>query len=216
MIGYNLSDDEKRMLEIKRMLHRSMNGVVSESMKAKGADYRLNYGVAYPRLKEIASNYGKDKAFAEQLWASSVREMKILATMLYPPDTFEEATAEEWIDSFTQLEMVEQACFNLFSSLAYAPSLACRCVKSESKWRRITGLLLAYRLSLKNYSWINEEVKLLAEAVKPLLSATVPSIELRVAVQLLNVLFRNVQYRPLLENVLAGEGYDWLDEENGK
>lgn len=36
-----------------------MNGVVSQSMREKGLDYKLNFGIELPRLKEIAARYEK-------------------------------------------------------------------------------------------------------------------------------------------------------------
>ena len=79
---------------MKQELHLTMNGVVSESMKAKGADYRVIYGVAYPQLKTMAKEYPKEASFARLLWNSNIREMMILATMLWPPDSFPEKTAD--------------------------------------------------------------------------------------------------------------------------
>ena len=34
-----------------------MNGMVSQSMRQKGMEYKLNFGIEYPRIKEIAAGY---------------------------------------------------------------------------------------------------------------------------------------------------------------
>ena len=43
--------------QIKRIIRGSMNGVTVESMEQKGIHYKENYGVALPRLRDIAKQY---------------------------------------------------------------------------------------------------------------------------------------------------------------
>ena len=45
--------------EIKAQFRLFMNGVVSQSMREKGLDYKLNFGIELPRLKEISLRYEK-------------------------------------------------------------------------------------------------------------------------------------------------------------
>jgi hypothetical protein len=40
--------------EIKTQLRLSMNGIVSTHQRRQGLDYKINFGVEIPRLKEIA------------------------------------------------------------------------------------------------------------------------------------------------------------------
>ena len=40
--------------DIKGQFRLFMNGVASQSMREKGLDYKLNFGIELPRLKEIA------------------------------------------------------------------------------------------------------------------------------------------------------------------
>ena len=40
--------------EIRKELRLAMNGVISTSMREKGIVYKLNFGVPYPEIKEIA------------------------------------------------------------------------------------------------------------------------------------------------------------------
>ena len=47
----NLQDEIR---EIRGQLRRAMNGVTSTSMREKGIVYKLNFGVSYPDIKEIA------------------------------------------------------------------------------------------------------------------------------------------------------------------
>ena len=79
---------KEQLKEIKTQLRLSMNGAVSQSMREKGLVYKLNFGVELPRIKSIASAYGKDHALAQALWKEDIRECKILAGLLQPVDSF--------------------------------------------------------------------------------------------------------------------------------
>ena len=51
---------QEKIRDIKQQLRLNMNGVASGSMREAGIEYRLNFGVGIPRLKEIASESGKN------------------------------------------------------------------------------------------------------------------------------------------------------------
>ena len=54
--------------EIKSRFRLFMNGVISQSMREKGMGYKLNFGIEYPRIKEIAVGYEKNHELAQALW----------------------------------------------------------------------------------------------------------------------------------------------------
>ena len=72
-------DVKEQLKDIKTQLRLSMNGVVSQSMREKGLDYKLNFGVELPRIKSIAAAYEKSHDLAQALWKENIRECKILA-----------------------------------------------------------------------------------------------------------------------------------------
>ncbi len=133
--------------DIRSRLRLAMNGVVSTSMRQKGIDYKLNFGVSLPKIKEIANQYKKDVILAEILWAEDVRELKILATLLYPIESFTQETAEKWIKEVQHQEIAEQYCHNLLQHLPYADELALSLIFSEDKeYESVIGFLLYARL----------------------------------------------------------------------
>ena len=73
---------QQTIKEIKKQLRLSMNGVVSTLQRRQGLDYKINFGVEIPRLKEIALRYSKDVELAEELWKENIRESKLLAIFL--------------------------------------------------------------------------------------------------------------------------------------
>ena len=66
----------ERVKEIKRSFRTVMDGATAQSMRQKGLDYRLNWGVTIPRLREMADETGQDYDLAIALWKEDVRECK--------------------------------------------------------------------------------------------------------------------------------------------
>lgn len=140
---------EQRVEQVKRMLRLSMNGVVSGCMSASGLDYKLNYGVQLPRVKELAAGMDKDKMFAQRLWMSDCREMMLLATMLFPKDSFDEEMALKWISECHNMELVEQLSLNLLRNMEYADDLIIKLLEKQGKYERATAYVLASFLFLR-------------------------------------------------------------------
>ena len=137
---------DSQILEIRRKIRLSMNGIVSEQMTKKGILYKKNYGVAFPRIKEIASAYLPNHDLAQRLWNLQIRETMIMATLLQPADKFTIQLADEWAKKFNQIEIIEQSCMNLFSRLSFSTFLSIEWISSKSSWLQTTGYVLAARV----------------------------------------------------------------------
>ena len=72
-------DVHETVREIKSKFRLYMNGMASQSMRDRGLSYKLNFGIEYPRIKEIAANYEPDHDLAQALWKENIRECKIMA-----------------------------------------------------------------------------------------------------------------------------------------
>jgi 3-methyladenine DNA glycosylase AlkD len=142
-------DLHEQLKEIKTQLRLSMNGVVSASMREKGLNYRVNFGVELPRIKEIATAFEKSHPLAQSLWKEEIRECKILATLLQPVDEFLPEIAEIWIESIPTMEIAELLSMNLLQHLPYAPAYAMRWIASEGEYYQICGYLTIARLLLR-------------------------------------------------------------------
>lgn len=135
---------------IRTDLRLTMNGVVSSSMRDKGMDYKMNFGVDLPRIKGIAAKYEPSADLALELWKLDVRELKILSTILYPVDEFTEANADEWASEIPNQEIREYLCSNLLQKLPYADELVQKWTAHSDEHIRITGFWLYVRLMLIN------------------------------------------------------------------
>ena len=123
-----------------------MDGAVAQSMRDKGVDYHLNWGVTLPRLQQMAADYGKDYDLAIALWKENVRECKILATMIMPPEKVLPEVIDIWMEQITTQEIAEQTAFNLFQHLPYAPEKAYIWMASDKVLYQLCGFHILSRL----------------------------------------------------------------------
>lgn len=149
---------QEQLKEIKTQFRLAMNGVVSQSMREKGLNYKMNFGVELPRLKEIASRYEKNHDLAQALWKENIRESKILAGMLQPIDSFYPEIADIWIEDMQYPEIAEITCMTLFQHLPYAPAKAFEWIADERELFQMCGFLLAARLLAKGLQ-LNERAE---------------------------------------------------------
>lgn len=126
-----------------------MNGMVSQSMREKGMEYKLNFGIEYPRIKEIAAGYEPDHELVQALWKENIRECKILAGLLQPADTFYPEIADIWIEGMDYPELAEYTVMNLFQRLPYASEVVFRWMADEREMFQLCGFLLMARLLMK-------------------------------------------------------------------
>lgn len=135
--------------DIKSKFRLFMNGMVSQSMREKGMEYKLNFGIEYPRIKEIATGYEPDHELAQALWKENIRECKILAGLLQPADTFYSEIADIWIEGMDYPELAEYTVMNLFQRLPYASEVVFRWIADEREMFQLCGFLLMARLLMK-------------------------------------------------------------------
>lgn len=149
-----------RVKEIKQSFRQMMDGAVAKSMRDKGLDYKLNWGATLPRLREMADELGKDYDLAIALWKEDVRECKILATMVMPADRMLSEVCDIWMEQLTSQEIAEQAAFNLWQHLPYAPEKAFQWIAYEKEYYQLCGFHVLTRLFMNgqepNERGINE------------------------------------------------------------
>ena len=140
---------QETIKEIKKQFRLFMNGVVSQSMREKGLDYKLNFGIEVPRIKEIASKFEKNHEVAQALWKENIRECKIMAGLLQPVDTFYPDIADIWVEGMRYPEVAELTVMNLFQHLPYASDKAFEWMAHEEEYFQMCGFLLMARMLMK-------------------------------------------------------------------
>ena len=165
-----LDQVENKIKEIKQSFRFLMNGPASQSMREKGLDYRLNWGVPFIQLKSMAKDIGKDYDLAIALWKEDIRECKILATLLMPAEKMPQEVAEIWMEQTRSQEMAEMQAFNLYQYVSYAPVIAYQWMASHEDVYQICAYGILARLFMKgqepNDRGINEFIDQAVTALK--------------------------------------------------
>ena len=150
----------EQIKQIKRSFRSAMNGPVSQSMRDKGTLYKLNWGVALPKLREMAQRYTPSYELAIELWKEPIRECKLMALMLMPPEDMPMEVVDIWMEQTHTQELAEVAAVQLYQHLSYAPLLAFKWMASADALPQITAYTLLGRLFMKgmepNERGINE------------------------------------------------------------
>ena len=153
-----MAEIQDTIREIKSKFRLFMNGMVSQSMREKGLDYKLNFGIELPRLREIAARYEKNHEVAQALWKENIRECKILAGMLQPVETFYPEIADIWVEDMRYPEIAELTCMSLFQYLPYASEVVFPWIADEREYFQLCGYLLMTRLLMKGWT-LNERAE---------------------------------------------------------
>ena len=155
-VSSSVDDDVKK---IKRSFRLFMNGVASSSMRDKGLEYKINWGIPVTRLRDMAAQYAPSVALAERLWESDVRECKILATMLMPAERFSESMALSWLSACNNQEMVEMLVFNLVQNMPGVETFVVSLLHSDEPNAPLAALHLVSRLvARQNVAFMTDEV----------------------------------------------------------
>ena len=158
---------KEKIKEIKQSFHQLMDGSIAQSMRDKGVDYHLNWGVTLPRLRKMAEELKAESQepkalydLAIALWKENVRECKILATMIMPPDKILPEVVDIWMEQTETIEIAEQAAMNLYQYLPYAPMKAYEWMASDKDLYQLCGFHVLSRLFMNgqepNERGINE------------------------------------------------------------
>jgi len=132
--------------EIKQSFRLMMDGAVAKSMRDKGLNYKLNWGATLPRLRQKADEIGYNYDLAIALWKEDVRECKILATMIMPPEDVLPEVIDIWMEQTRGQEIAEQAAFNLYQHLPFAPEKAYQWMASDKELYQLCGFHILSRI----------------------------------------------------------------------
>ena len=140
----------ERLKAIKQSFRLYMNGSVSASMRNKGVNYHLNWGVSVIDLKKMADEIGPDASLAIELWKENIRECKILATMVMPPGQMPPELLDVWMEQVPTLEVAEALSFYLLQYLDYASVIAYQWIANGRLYHSICGFHILARLFARN------------------------------------------------------------------
>ena len=142
-------DTHSKLMAIKQSFRLFMDGTTSRSMAQKGMGYKINWGVPFHELRKMAVPYAPNYELAIELWKENIRECKIMATLIMPPERMSPELVDVWTEQPLQQEMAEMLAFNLLQHVDFAPALAYQWMASDRMDRQICAYQLLARLFMK-------------------------------------------------------------------
>lgn len=94
--------------DVRVQLKRGMDGEVAKSMRDKGIDYGLNFGVNILGLREIGARLPQCEELFEIMWHKRVREMKLLSLYTLPEEYITLERCLKLSDESPTVEVSEQ------------------------------------------------------------------------------------------------------------
>ena len=162
---------QEKLKEIKQSLRLYMNGVTAQSLREKGLNYHLNWGASLQHLQEMAAEIREDVAkrvssepsdqfftLSSLLWKENIRECKILATMLMPPEKFPADLAMLWVEQTPTQEIAEMAAMNLYRHLPYAKDMAFQLIAQPYEMAQLQGYCILARLFTTETPFTDSEI----------------------------------------------------------
>lgn len=166
-----LIDDPEIENDFQDILHKiklMQNGIVAESMKKRGVEYKTNWGVSVVDLRHLSLSYKKNHLLSLKLWNKQWRETMILATMLEEPEKLNEKQMGYWVRSINNIEMAEQIVMNLLTDMPSAFEKATEFCLGKKRIVKIIGLLLMGRLAMVDKTTADENFENFFEVLPPL------------------------------------------------
>jgi len=103
------------------------------------------YGVAKPKMDELAKRIGRDHNLALALWETGVHDARILAGMIDEPAKVTAAQMNCWVSDFDNWDTCDGTCCHLFVFAKSAWDCAAAWTKRAAEFEKRAGFaLIAY------------------------------------------------------------------------
>src|SRR5882762_5338996 len=119
---------------------RNIDGMARFGIRAK-----VVYGVAKPKMDELARRIGKNHDLALELWATGVHDARILAGMIDEPEQVNASQMERWVRDFDNWDVCDGTCCHLFVFATPAWAKAVEWSRRKKEFEKRAGFaLMAY------------------------------------------------------------------------
>ncbi len=134
---------QETITEIINDIKRLSNGELVRFLGQSNILYSIAYGVTIPELRKIAKPHYGNHQLALELYEQDIRECKIIASMIDDPALVTGEQIDTWAQNFTNHEIVEQVCSNLFWKSEYALSRSIEWCLSGDELLQKAGFIIA-------------------------------------------------------------------------
>lgn len=169
--------------DIKKELRASMNGILSARMREAGMPFKLIFGVELPRLQSIACEFPKDAALANQLWSQNIRETRLLAIMLMPPEAFTPEEANRWAKTMVTAEEAQVMAMVLLSKTKQAKEVCMAWLTAGEPLPSTCASLCLCHLLLQGIELCTKEKQVIAQRTTQMMPSA--NLHLKKAIQAL-------------------------------
>ena len=171
-------------IDIKKELRACMNGILSARMREAGMPFRLIFGVELPRLRNIADEFPQNKEFANHLWSQNIRETKLLAIMLMPPEAFTPEILNNWAKTMVTAEEAQIMAMALLSKSNHAKETSIAWLQGGQSLPSICACLCLRHLLVQGMKLEKKEAETIEDCTTMLQPTA--NLHLRKAIQALN------------------------------
>lgn len=161
--------------KIKQSLRLSMNGIVSAHQRRQGLNYKINFGVEIPRLKELALQYEKSEELAFALWQENIRECKLLAIYLLPQESYH-TVASKWIAEAPFTEIADHLAMNILCKLPDAVAEALQWSNHPAELHKYCGYITLAHLARKGCTFTAQQEECFYKQIVAILDTKETSI----------------------------------------
>jgi len=123
-----------------------------DGMARFGIRAKVVYGVAKPKMDELARRIGKNHSLALELWATGVHDARILAGMIDEPGQVSASQMERWVRDFDNWDVCDGTCCHLFVFAAPAWAKAVEWSRREKEFQKRAGFALMAYLAYRDKS----------------------------------------------------------------
>jgi len=100
--------------KILREMRRLGSPANVEGMARFGIVSPKAFGIPTPAIRAMARRLGRDQTLAEQLWATGVYDVRVLASLVADPAAISRSTMDKWTRDFDNWAVCDSCCCNLF------------------------------------------------------------------------------------------------------
>ncbi len=153
MRGNNSGHRKRSAVEVSDTVNRIMKDLkTNANAEFKAGEEKLGinvskaYGVPIPALRSIARRTGIDSGVADALWKTGVHEARMLASMVYDPDSMTENRMDSLVKDVDSWDLCDTCCAELFSKTVYADKkIGDWTARNEEYVKRAGFVMIAYK-----------------------------------------------------------------------
>ncbi len=128
--------------EIIRYLKSLRNEENRRGMARYGINPQNALGIPAPVIHATAKTVGRNHELAEQLWASGIREARLIAALIADPKRTDDEQMERWVRDFDSWDICDGCCSYLFRKTELARRKAFEWTKRDEEFVKRAGFVL--------------------------------------------------------------------------